>query len=126
MNNIFSFMLCGVVILFSCKNSKKENNDLSSSDNSNVSKYLFGNIDGKEVYQFKLTNHNNVSVAILNYGGTITSINVPDKNGQMGDVVLGFDSLSGYLQKDNPYFGCLLGRYANRIAHAKPAILTIC
>ncbi len=119
MKNIFSFMLCGVAILFSCKNSKKENNDLSSSDSSNVSKYLFGAIDGKEVYQFKLTNQNNVSVAILNYGGTITSINVPDKNGQMGDVVLGFDSLSGYLQKDNPYFGCLVGRYANRIANAK-------
>jgi len=119
MKNIFSFMLCSVVILFSCKNSKKENNDLSSSDSSNVSKYLFGAIDGKEVYQFKLTNQNNVSVAILNYGGTITSINVPDKNGQMGDVVLGFDSLSGYLQKDNPYFGCLVGRYANRIANAK-------
>ena len=58
-------------------------------------------------------------VKILNYGGTVTDIITPDKNGKMGNVVLGFDSLSGYLQTGNPYFGCLVGRYANRIANAK-------
>jgi aldose 1-epimerase len=58
-------------------------------------------------------------VKILNYGGTVTDIITPDKNGKMGDVILGYDSLSGYLQAGNPYFGCLVGRYGNRIANAK-------
>jgi len=58
-------------------------------------------------------------VKILNYGGTITNIIVPDRTATPGDVVLGYDSLSGYLQKGNPYLGCLVGRYANRIANAK-------
>ena len=58
-------------------------------------------------------------VKILNYGGTVTDIITPDKNGKMGDVVLGYESLDGYLQSGNPYFGCLVGRYANRIANAK-------
>src|SRR6202022_154892 len=68
---------------------------------------------------YTLTNPNGITVKILNYGGTITNIIVPDKKGEPGDVVLGFDSLSGYLQKNNPFFGSLVGRYANRIAHAK-------
>ena len=55
---------------------------------------------------------------ITNYGGRIVSLKVPDKSGAMGDVVLGFDSLEGYLS-DNPYFGALIGRYANRIGHAQ-------
>jgi aldose 1-epimerase len=55
----------------------------------------------------------------LNYGGIVTKLVVPDKNGIMGDVVLGFNSLDGYLQKNNPFFGALVGRYANRIANAK-------
>ena len=79
----------------------------------------FGQVDGKEVYQYTLTNPSGMVVKILNYGGTITTILVPDRNGVKGDVVLGFDSLSGYLQKNNPYIGASVGRYGNRIAHAK-------
>jgi aldose 1-epimerase len=60
-----------------------------------------------------------MTVKILNYGGTITDLIVPDRNGEKGNVVLGFDSLGGYLQTGNPYFGSLVGRYANRIANAK-------
>jgi aldose 1-epimerase len=73
-------------------------------------------IDSDSISQYTLSNKNGMSVSIINYGGTITNILVPDKDGTMGDVVLGFDSLGGYLQKDNPYFGCLVGRFANRIA----------
>jgi aldose 1-epimerase len=58
-------------------------------------------------------------MSILNYGGAITQLHVPDRNGNLGDVVLGFDSLPGYLQSNNPYFGALVGRYGNRIANAK-------
>ncbi len=65
----------------------------------------FGTTDGKEVIEYTLTNANGVSVKILNYGGTITHLITPDKNGTAGDVVLGYDSLSGYQQTGNPYFG---------------------
>lgn len=79
----------------------------------------WGQVDGKEVWQYTLTNPGGVTVKILNYGGTITDIIAPDKNGVKENVTLGFVSLEGYLQKGNPFFGCLVGRYANRIANAR-------
>jgi aldose 1-epimerase len=79
----------------------------------------YGEVDGEKVIQYTLTNPSGMIVKILNYGGTVTDIIVPDKDGKMGDVVLGYDSLAGYLQTGNPFFGCLVGRYANRIANAK-------
>ena len=79
----------------------------------------YGEVDGEKVIQYTLTNPSGMIVKILNYGGTVTDIIVPDKHGKSGNVVLGYDSLGGFLQKTNPFFGCLVGRYANRIAHAK-------
>jgi aldose 1-epimerase len=79
----------------------------------------YGEIEGNKITQYTLTNPKGMSVNIINYGGTVTDIMAPDKNGKMGNVVLGYDSLSGFLQTGNPYFGCLVGRYANRIANAK-------
>lgn len=79
----------------------------------------FGVFENEAVTQYTLTNPSGMQVSILNYGGTVTSIITPDKENKMGDVVLGFDSLSGYLQKTNPYFGCLVGRYGNRIGKGK-------
>jgi aldose 1-epimerase len=79
----------------------------------------FGNFEGKAVTEYTITNTNGVQVGIINYGGTITKILVPDRKGEMGDVVTGFASLEGFLQKGNPYFGALIGRYGNRIANAK-------
>ena len=59
----------------------------------------------------------------MTYGGIVTSLKVPDKNGNFGDVVLGFDNLDGYTKdaylKNCPYFGALIGRYGNRIAYGK-------
>jgi aldose 1-epimerase len=74
--------------------------------------------EGAAVRIFTLTNKHGVAAAITNYGGRVVSLKVPDKAGAMGDVVLGFDSLEGYLN-ENPYFGALIGRYANRIGHAQ-------
>ena len=71
--------------------------------------------DGSEVTVFTLANSRGVEARIINYGGIVLSLKVPDRNGAMGDVVLGYDTLNGYL-KDNPYFGCLVGRFGNRIA----------
>jgi aldose 1-epimerase len=74
--------------------------------------------EGAAVRIFTLTNKNGVEATITDYGGRVVSLKVPDKKGAMGDVVLGFDSLDGYLN-ENPYFGALVGRYANRIGHAQ-------
>jgi galactose mutarotase-like enzyme len=67
---------------------------------------------------YTLTNAGGMRVKVLTYGGIIQSIEVPDSHGRVGDVVLGFDSLGGY-RKDSPYFGAIVGRYANRIARGK-------
>lgn len=71
--------------------------------------------DGTAVELYTLTNSHGVEVRAMTYGGIITNIRVPDRSGNMGDVVLGFDTLAGYL-KDSPYFGAVVGRYGNRIA----------
>lgn len=67
---------------------------------------------------YTLTNTQGASATISTYGGTIVSLKVPDRTGAIGDVVLGFDKLEDYL-KPGPYFGAIIGRYANRIAGAK-------
>lgn len=84
-------------------------------------KQAFGEADGKPVALYTLTNKNGIQVRITNYGGIITAWMVPDKNGRASSIVLGFDSLSGYLAKP-PYFGALIGRYGNRIANGKFSI----
>jgi aldose 1-epimerase len=73
--------------------------------------------DGQDIDQYTLTNANGVSVSIITYGGIVTSVIVPDRYGNMANINLGFDNLADY-QTRNPYFGCITGRYANRIANA--------
>ncbi|GAC1409602.1 MAG: galactose mutarotase [Gemmatimonadaceae bacterium] len=72
-------------------------------------------LDGRPVELFTLTNANGVELRLTNYGGIITSLKTPDRSGRLDDIVLGYDSLSGYLH-DSPYFGAVVGRYGNRIA----------
>lgn len=74
--------------------------------------------DGEEVRLYTLRNAHGTEVAITDFGGHIVSIKTADKSGRFADIVLGFDSLSGY-QAKNPYFGASVGRYANRIAGAR-------
>ncbi len=78
----------------------------------------FGSIEGKTVSQFILTNTSGAELRIIEYGGIVVSIKVPDRDGNLGDVVLGFDDLDSY-REDNPYFGAITGRYANRIAEGR-------
>ena len=87
----------------------------------NIDKQSFGKTpDGQEVFLYTLTNASGMEVKITNYGGTIQSIKVPDRDKNFGDVVLGFDSAEGYTQPANKsYFGALIGRYANRIGKAE-------
>lgn len=82
-----------------------------------IGKQAFGNADGKPVELYTLTNTKGTKISIATYGGTITSWSTADKNGKFSSIVLGFDSLGGYLAKP-PYFGALVGRYGNRIANA--------
>jgi aldose 1-epimerase len=76
---------------------------------------VFGNLpDGREAHQYTLSNGAGMTVQIINYGATITSLSVPDRNGKMADVVLGYDSIDGYIN-GTAYLGAIVGRYGNRI-----------
>src|SRR5713226_4129021 len=74
--------------------------------------------DGQPVDLYVLTNKGGAEVSITNYGGAVVSLKVPDRNGKLADVVLGYDTLDGYVN-DKAYFGAIVGRYGNRIAHAQ-------
>lgn len=78
----------------------------------------FGHIDTVEAALFELENDAGATVSLTNYGGTVVSLSVKDRDGKLDDVVLGFDTLEAY-RKASPYFGCIVGRYGNRIARAK-------
>ncbi len=73
---------------------------------------------GEEVLEYTLTNARGVEMKVINYGCTITSLMVPDRNGDFGDVVLGYDSLKGYVDSKH-YVGSIIGRYANRISNGR-------
>ena len=73
-------------------------------------------LDGESTALIKLKNQNGISVALTNYGARIVSIKMPDKSGNIADIVLGYDSIDKYLSSKNPYFGATIGRFANRIA----------
>jgi aldose 1-epimerase len=114
-----------LLFVIACNNSgsdadsKEKAEQKADSTKTGVTEKSFGNYNGEVVTEYTLTNSSGMQVNILNYGGTVTKLLVPDKNGNLGDVVLGFDSFDGYLQKNDPFFGSLVGRYANRIANGK-------
>jgi len=114
----FSVILATAIIFSSCNNSETEKKETPATTTGKVAitEKPFGTFNGEAVTEYTLTNAAGMQVSILNYGGTVTKIITKDKEGKDGDVILGYDSLSGYLQKGNPYFGCLVGRYGNRIA----------
>jgi aldose 1-epimerase len=91
----------------------------TSSPSQKTQKQAFGKTSsGQTVELFTLSNSKGVETTITNYGGIVVSLKVPDRTGKPADVVLGFDSLDGYL-KAHPYFGALIGRYGNRIGKGK-------
>lgn len=116
---IFSIVLLSLV---SCKEKQKEketSKEAAVTTKVSIAEKPFGTYEGKPVTEYTLTNGNGMQVGIINYGGTITKLITADKTGAMGDVVTGFESLDGFLQKGVPYFGALIGRYGNRIANGK-------
>ena len=76
-------------------------------------------IDGKKVDLYTLNNSNGLVTQITNYGGRVVSLWVPDKNGNFEDIVLGYETIEGYLESNEIYFGALIGRYGNRIANGR-------
>jgi aldose 1-epimerase len=85
--------------------------------NSRVSKVTYGTLpDGTAVECFTLTNRHGLSAGLMTRGATLVSLQAPDRGGRLADVTLGFDSLEEWLNPANPYMGCIVGRYANRIA----------
>lgn len=105
----------------SCNNQQKTNSKDDRMANILDTAFFTQMVDGKAVKLYTLKNQH-MQVAITNYGGRIVSILVPDKDGNFTDVNLGFDKLSAYQKKGEPFFGTLVGRYGNRIAKGKFAI----
>jgi len=93
--------------------------DHVSTDTVTVEQSEFGTTaNGKRVHRYRLSNGHGMTVDLLTYGAIIQSIRVPDKNGQLDDVTLGFDTVSEYENFNNAYFGAVVGRVANRISRA--------
>jgi len=108
-----------VVSLVSCGGSGQNRQKTKSG----IVKEPFGQYNGQPIELYTLTNNNGVKMKVATYGGIITELHVPDRNGEMGDVVLGFDHLAGYInsgyRNNNPYFGAIIGRFCTRIAKGK-------
>ncbi|CAN5546301.1 galactose mutarotase [soil metagenome] len=105
-----------VVSAVACNSETKK--EETSTVKAGITKADWGEADSSKVYLYTLTNTKGTEVKITNYGGIVTSFITADKAGNKSNIVLGFDSLSGYLAKP-PYFGALVGRYGNRIGDAK-------
>lgn len=86
---------------------------------SGVKKESFGKVDGQEVFLYTLSNARGAEARITNYGGIVVSLKMPDRNGKLDDIVLGFDNLDGYLKNGGFYIGAIIGRYGNRIAKGR-------
>jgi len=105
----------GAICLVGCATMSKS----TASSIGSITRAPFGKTpDGTPVEIYNLRNGKGMEARIMTYGGIVQSLNVPDKNGKPGDVVLGCDNLEAYLAK-TPYFGALIGRYGNRIAGAR-------
>jgi aldose 1-epimerase len=123
MQNKLSFLLFLIFsIMMSCNpgsENKSQNKEVSESPAKGITVAPFGEMkDGTPVSLYTMNNGKGVTMKVMNYGGIIVSLFVPGKDGTPVDVVLGFDSLSAY-EKQNPFFGALVGRYGNRIGNAK-------
>ena len=109
--------LFGFLVIFSCTNKKATYEDTTTLSGLKRSNFQI-RVNGKQSDLYVLKNKLGMEVCITNYGGRIVSIMVPDKNGNMKDVVLGFDSIQDYIKYPTD-FGATIGRYANRINHGK-------
>ncbi|ATP55816.1 galactose-1-epimerase [Pedobacter ginsengisoli] len=113
-----------LLAITACNEPKKVNETTEQADTTATTVQLDSTkfqkeIDGKKTNLYVLKNKNNVQAAFTNYGGRLVSLLVPDKDGKLVDVVVGFDSVDGFVNSSEPYFGATIGRYGNRIAKGK-------
>ncbi|HXH99387.1 MAG TPA: aldose epimerase family protein [Sphingobacteriaceae bacterium] len=113
---LVAFAACNTPIK---KDQTNNTNDSLARDTSAEQKAFQQTIDGKPTDLFYLKNKNGITATITNYGGRIVGLLVPDKDGKLVDVVVGFDSVEKYKSSKEPYFGALIGRYGNRLAKGK-------
>ena len=116
-NKNFVLIIISFFFLGNCKNPKNDNK--MRKNKVSITKSFYGKTKGnKKVDLYSFKNKNGMQVDIINYGGIITSLKVPDKNGETENIVLGYNKLEDYIN-ENPYFGSIIGRYGNRIAKGK-------
>ena len=108
------FILTLVISLFNQACSSNNTNTMDTTVK--LTTQAYGEFEGQPITEYTLTNAHGMQVGIINYGGALTKIITQAKDSSWGDVLTGYDSLSGFTQTTNPYFGALIGRYANRIA----------
>jgi len=119
----FAFLLAAVILfVLNCKGkteTAEKSTEVKEQAKMSITKESFGKTpDGKQVDLYTLTNANGIRARISSYGAILVSLQLPDRQGKLADVALGFDTLDGYFT-DHPYFGVTVGRYGNRIGGAK-------
>lgn len=114
---IIPVLAVGTLLFVTGCNSSIKKSDQQHADSTNISAKAFEKeIDGKPVQLFSLKNTLGSKALVTNYGGRLVGLFVPDKQGNLVDVVAGFDHIEGYQNSTEPYFGATIGRYGNRIA----------
>src|SRR5688572_21486391 len=123
MQTSLSVLLFLSIAMISCSPQPEKNSQTSGKHaGSGIAVTSFGKLsDGTPISLYTMNNGNGVIMKVINYGGIVVSLEVPDRNGKAVDVVLGYDSLQAY-EKRNPFFGALVGRYGNRIGKARFAL----
>jgi aldose 1-epimerase len=124
--SIGTLAMLAALVLGGCKSEKAteefqagEKTQATGGAAMDIQKQFFGELpDGTAVDTYTLTNGRGLKARVMTYGATLVSLEVPGRSGRPGDIVLGYDSLDGYV-KNNPYFGSTVGRYGNRIAKGK-------
>ncbi|MBP7558190.1 MAG: galactose mutarotase [Chitinophagaceae bacterium] len=114
---LYTFALS--LLATACSNQPANENKATPATRPAIAIKEYGHTGDSTIREYTIGNTSGMQVRIINYGGIITSLLVPDKDGKPANVVLGYESLAGYLQSNNPYFGALIGRYGNRIAKAR-------
>ena len=118
--NSYFLLAYGALFLASCQSNSKNETAADSSAVVTLNADSFKTeIDGKQVGLYTLKNKNNAEAIFTNYGGRLVSLIMPNKDGKMVDVVVGFKSVADYENSTEPYFGATIGRYGNRIAKGK-------
>ncbi|MDF2515237.1 MAG: galactose mutarotase [Sphingobacterium sp.] len=116
-NKIIVGLLACASLAYGCQSSSTQNKQVAASPDTTSSQSFDSQIDGKEVKLFQLKN-DKIAVTLTNYGARLVSLIVPNKDGSVTDVILGYDSAKEYKENYNNFYGAIVGRYGNRIGKA--------